>query len=319
MNETLSKTNLGLEERIIMALYRSAIENNLKRDTLQQLIFWQNKVYAVSAYTAIEISNLPSDFKPKGAFYDLKHGVWTDVSSFPINEERIQQALNLKADGYIATNKNLLLQYVNGFDEVLKSKSRFILAPGIVADNELVISFDIDENHRRYAEMDGISFMVADNSVIHNKDIIPGQPYKCEIAGEVPGAGYLLNVLTSFGKIELSLHHSERAFVMPEGVNTPLDVLKTLNNISACEPWQNKYTALFALDNAGLAPTCFDARIFVDLIKAFSLTEAKGIRIGINKDPNKPVVLESMENNASDIKIRASIATLNPFVGAQRR
>ena len=318
MNETMTRKELSVEERTIMALYRSAIENNLKRDVLQQLIFWQNKVYAVSAYTAIEVSNLPETFKPKGAFYDLKHGVWADVSTFPINEERIQSALNVKADGYIATNKNLLLQYVNNFDEVIKSKSRFILAPGIIAENEFVISFDIDENNKRYAEMDGVSFMVSDNSIIHNKDIIPGQPYKCEIVSEVPGAGYLLNVITNFGKIELALHYSEHAFVLPDDVDSPIKTAQALNGMASCEAWHNKYTALFKTDGEDLSPTCFDARIFVDLIKAFSLTEAKGIRIGVNKDPNKPVTLESMGED-SDIKIRASIATLNPFVGAQRR
>lgn len=318
MNETMTRKELSMEERTIMALYRSAIENNLKRDVLQQLIFWQNKVYAVSAYTAIEVSNLPEGFKPKGAFYDLKHGVWTDVSTFPINEERIQSALNIAADGHIATNKNLLLQYVNGFDEMIKSKSRFILAPGMIADDEFVISFDIDENHRRYAEMDGVSFMVADSSVIHNKDIIPGQPYKCEIVSEVPGAGYLLNVITTFGKIELALHHSEHAFVLPEDVDSDIKVAAALNTMASCEPWHNKFTALFSVDGEGVTPTCFDARIFVDLVKTFSLTEAKGIRIGINKDPNKPVTMESI-GTENDIRIKIAVATLNPFVGAQRR
>jgi hypothetical protein len=318
MNETMTRRELSTEERTIMALYRSAIENNLKRDVLQQLIFWQNKVYAVSAYTAIEVSNLPADFKPKGAFYDLKHGVWTDVSTFPINEEKIQGALNIKADSYVMTNKNLFLQYVNNFDEVIKSKSRFILAPGIIAENELVLSFDIDEQNKRYAEMEGISFMVADNSVIHNKDIIPGQPYKCEIVSEIPGAGYLLNVITSFGKVELALHHSEHAFVLPEEVDSPIKVAEALNHMASYEPQQHKYTALFKMEGEDISPTCFDARIFVDLIKAFSLTEAKGVRIGINKDPNKPVTLESM-GTENDIRIRMTIATLNPFVGAQRR
>ena len=318
MNGTVTRRELSMEERTIMALYRSAIENNLKRDVLQQLIFWQGKVYAVSAYTAIEVSNLPESFKPNGAFYDLKHGTWTDVSTFPINEERIQAALNISCDGHIATNKNLFLQYVNTFDEIVKAKSRFILAPGMIADNELVMSFEVDANNKRYAEMDGVSFMVADNSVIHNKDIIPGQPYKCEIVSEVSGVGFLVNVITSFGKIELALHHSESAFVLPEDTDSPVKVAFALNSIGTNEPWQNKYTALFKLDGADVSPTCFDARIFVDLAKAFSLTEAKGIRFGVNKDPNKPVIMESI-GEESDIKIRASIATLNPFVGAQRR
>lgn len=318
MNVTATRKELTMEERTIMALYRSAIENNLKRDVLQQLIFWQGKVYAVSAYTAIEVSNLPASFKPNGAFYDLKHGTWTDVSTFPIDEERIQAALNIKCDGHIATNKNLFLQYVNTFDEVIKSKSRFILAPGMIADNEFIISFEIDENHKRYAEMDGVSFMVADNSIIHNKDIIPGQPYKCEIISEVGGAGFLVNVITSFGKIELSLHHSESAFVLPEDTDSNIKVAMALNSMASSEPWQNKYTALFKLDGEDVSPTCFDARIFVDLAKAFSLTDAKGIRFGVNKDPNKPVIIESM-GEESDIRIRAAIATLNPFVGAQRR
>lgn len=318
MNETIVRKELSMEERVIMALYRSAIENNLKRDVLQQLVFWQGKVYAVSAYTAIEVSNLPETFKPHGAFYDLKHGVWTDASAFPINEERIQSALNTHVDGHIATNKNLFLQYINSFDEVIKSKSRFILAPGMIAENEFVISFDVDENNKRYAEMDGVSFMIADNSVIHNKDIIPGQPYKCEIVNEVPGAGFLVNVITSFGKIELSLHHSESAFVLPEGTDSSVKVAFALNDIASCEPWHNKYTALFKLDGEDVSPTCFDARIFVDLAKAFSLTDAKGIRFGVNKDPNKPVIIDSI-GEETDIKIRAAIATLNPFVGAQRR
>lgn len=333
----MQQKELNLEERIIMALYRPAIESNYMKDILQQLVFWNGKAYAVSDHAFLEISNLPSDFKPRGAFYDLRKGVWSDTGTFPISEEKIQAILDTQTDGIVTTNKNLLLQFVNEFDEAIKSKSRFIITQGMIKNNELVISFEIDENNKRYAEMDGVTFMVADDSVIMNKDIIPGQPYRCEIRSEVAGAGYLLNVTNTFGMVDCSLHYTKGSFlsVRPETFEKIMEdicgqdkhicgemfkyapeIQEVLTEKAYETPWNYKFTGFIPQNNFTVSPTCVDSRIFVDTVRAFSITDARGIALGLNKDPNRPITLTSI---GEGVKIRATIATLNPFAGPQRR
>ena len=334
--QTMTRKELSLEERIIMALYRPAIESNYMKDILQQLVFWNGKVYAVSDHAFIEISNL-GDFKPNGTFYDLRKGGWSDTGTFPIGEEKIQEILNTKTDGIVTTNKNLLLQFVNEFDEAIKSKSRFIIAQGLLKKEDLVVSFEIDENNKRYAEMDGITFMVADDSLIMNKDIIPHQPYRCEIRSEVAGAGYLLNVTNTFGMVDCSLYYTKGSFlsVKPETfekimaeiagndrhINAEIikhapEVQEVLTEKCYETPWNYKFTGFIPQNNFVVSPTCVDSRIFVDTVRAFSITDARGIAMGLNNDPNKPITLESI---GEGVKVRATIATLNPFAGPQRR
>lgn len=298
-------------DTLLTSLFRPAVEYNWVCKDYWKVIFANNKAYVASGYHLLEVSNLPSDFKPLGLFYDFANNTWGNDLDFPIGMGDIARAFETKVDGYFDTNFALLLQYCNSFDDEIKRDSRIVIAPHQTKNGELTVKFDIDEHGKRVCDKAGIQIYPALSSQIKEDEIIPGMPYVCAV-DEMLGTSIRVNVLAPAGIIKMGLYHSKGCFVMENAEQA--DYIHSMREL----PQEFMYTAFKQVNGYVPNPVHLDAGMFIDIVKAFSVSQDSFIRFGTSEDPNKPITLESL-GAPEDIKVRAVIATLNPFMGPQRR
>ena len=230
---------------------------------------------------------------------------------FPIGIEEIRSALAMPEKGCFDTNCNLLLQFANSFKDDIRRNSRIVIAAHETKEDEVVVSFDVDENGAKYSEMGGIHVSIGSVSQINPKDIIPKIPYVCKVEN-ISGNNVYVNVLASCGPIKMAMYYSNGCFIMDSPEAT--EQVHGMRNV----PQEFMYTAFKVVNGYRPTPIHLDAGIFTDVVKSLSLTNDQFVRIATSDNPNQPVVLESL-GSPDNIKIKAVIATLNPFSGPQRR
>lgn len=305
-------TNTRNTDQLLEALFRPAVEYNWTNKKFWKVIFVEGKAYVASGYHLLEISNLPEAIiQPKGLYYDFAEGKWGDKLEYPIGIEEMRAAISAPEKGCFDTNCNLLLQFVSSFKDDIRRSSRIVIASHETKDDEVVISFDVDENGVKFSEMGGIHVTVAAVSQIHPNDIIPRMPYVCKVDGTSGNTVYV-NVLAACAPIKMAMYYSNGCFTMdtPEVAEQVYD----MRNV----PQEFMYTAFKVVNGYKPRPIHLDAGMFTDVIKSFSLTNDQFIRIATSDDPNHPIVIESL-GDPNNIKVKAVMATLNPFMGPQRR
>ena len=298
-------------DNVLTSLFRPAVEYNWIDKDYWKVIFVDDKAYIASGYHVLQISNIPDSIKPQGLYYDFARNEWGNHLEFPIGMEEIQQVFGIKENGFFDTNLSLLLQYCNSFNDEIKRDSRIVIAPHKTEKDELTVSFDIDAYGKRVCDKGGVQIYVALNSQIKGEDVIPHMPYVCKVE-EMLGTSIRVNVLAPAGIIKMGLYHSQNCFVMETPEQAAL--IHGMREL----PQEFMYTAFKPYNKYIPMPIHLDAGMFIDIVKAFSITSDTFIRFGTSEDPNTPITLESF-GNPDGIKAKAVIATLNPFCGPQRR
>lgn len=307
MTTTATKTM----DNVLNCLFRPAVEYNWISKDFWKVIFVEGKAYVASGYHVLEISNLPSEVKPQGLYFDFAKNEWGNNLDFPIGIEDINKMFSIKEQGFFDTNFNLLLQYCNSFDDEIKRDSRIVIASHQTKNDELTLSFDIDEHGKRICDQGTVQIYVGLDSQIKNEDIIPKMPYVCKIS-EVMGNQIRVNVLAPAGVIKMGMYHSTGCFVMENAEQA--DYIHSMREL----PQEFMYTAFKPVNGYTPNPIHLDAGMFIDIIKAFSVSNDLFVRIGTSEDPNIPITIESL-GSPDSVKVRAVMATLNPFMGPQRR
>lgn len=298
-------------DNVLMSLFRPAVEYNWIDKDYWKVIFVGNKAYIASGYHLLELSNLPSDIKAQGLYYDFAKNEWGNNLEYPIGMEEINQVFEIKEDGFFDTNLNLLLQYCNSFSDEVKRDSRLVLASHNTEEDELTVSFDVNVDGKKICDKGGFQIYVASNSQVKNEEVVPHMPYVCKVE-EMSGTTIKVNVLAPAGIIKMGLYHSQNCFVMENAEQAA--IIHGMREL----PQEFMYTAFKSCNNYTPMPIHLDASMFIDIVKAFNITSDTFVRFGTSEDPNKPITLESF-GNPDGIKCRAVIATLNPFCGPQRR
>lgn len=308
-------TNTRTTEQLLEALFRPAVEYNWIDKQYWKVIFAEGKAYVASGYHLVEISNLPGAIiQPKGLYYDFVTGQWGNNLEYPIGIEDMNRAFSQTAQsakGCFDTNCNLLLQFVSSFKDDIRRNSRIVIASHQTKDDEVVVSFDIDEHGNKFSTIGGISVFISQSSQISPNNIIPRMPYVCKVENTSGNTVYV-NVLASCGPIKMTMYYSNGCFIM----DTP-ETTEQVHDMRGV-PQEFMYTAFKVVNGYKPNPVHLDAGMFTDVAKTFSLTNDQFVRIATSDDPNKPILLESL-GDPENIKVRAVIATLNPFTGPQRR
>ena len=304
-------TTTNKMDKMLTSLFRPAVEYSWINKDYWKVIFVENKAYIASGYHILELSNFPEDIKPQGLYYDFARNAWGNDLDFPIGMGDIHRTFDIKEKGFFDTNYNLLLQYCNSFDDAIKRESRIVIAPHHTKEDELTVSFDIEANGQRVCDKQSVRIMIAPNSQIKNEDIIPHMPYACKVE-QIAGTMIYVNALAPAGIIKMGLYHTKGSFIMENAEQ--MEYIHGMRDL----PQEFMYTAFKQVGGYVPTPIHLDTGMFIDTVKAFSISDDQYIRFGTSEDPNFPITLESLgaENH---IKVRAVIATLNPFMGPQRR
>lgn len=301
-------------EKLVSALYRPTIEYNWTDKNFWKILFYQNKIVVVSGYHAIEISNIPETIKPQGLFYDLQNNSWGKNLEFPVSHQDIENKLNIPVDGYFDAHFNLLLQYCESFTDDIKRKSRLVIAPQVTQEHELVISFDYDENQVPFCSLQDLMFRVSPNSQIRADEVVPHMPYVC-VPETQSGSEITVNVLAPGNKIKMGL-------VFSPGVFWPQSQ-EEISKIHAMRdmPQQFMFGAFESVNGYMPEATHLDTGMFMDVVKAFTVSEDPIIRFGIGTDKRLnegAITLESI-GPETNVKVKAVVGTLYHALGPQRR
>lgn len=302
-------------DRVLNSLFRQTVEYSWISKALWKVFFKDNKVYVASGYHVLEVSNFADGVIPNNECYDYANGNFcSDIAGYPLKIEEMQQALCIKKDGCFDTSTNLLLQYLNSFPEEVSKKSRFVIAAHDEEKDELIVSFKQDERGQKYVNFEGnneIEFRVSPNSMTPSAHILIDTPYVCTVSA-TEGNTIYLNVLSKMNAIKMGLIFSPECFIMttPEEMKR-VHGMRNLTNDSL-------FTSFTPVNGYKPVPIHLDATMFIDIVKGFALTDDPILRIHTSSDPNHPIILESV-GPESNLKVRATVATLNPFMGPQRR
>lgn len=298
---------------VLNFLVRPAVEYNLPENRYWGVVLGENSVMVASGFFMLEINNIKFDERPEGPFFSYFENKFTDYS-YPLNPNQMLDAVNAQSK-FVNRVTFPLTNLINRLEDIEKNakidKTRIIISPGYKLENELLINFTFNgsEWEFRHHQLPK-PITVNPSSIVPSELVRENVIYRCKIEDELLSS-ITVNVIEPYGKMRMGILYSPQGFIPNnmENINRMTGIIPPDMIIGSNEVAPEIITA---------PPIHLDGSMINDLLKVFILT-SDFVEFHLPDDPNKPVMITNIKKSPDDLDIRAFVATLNPFYGAQRR
>lgn len=299
---------------ILDLLMRPAVEYNAPQKNYWGVVIDEHCIRAISAFFSVKIEGIKERQEP-GFFSYLQSKFLKGEYCYPLSLAQIDDRVGSQSSfvGKMVVPVPNLLNRLNDLDEHSQlKKCRIIISPGYLESGDLTLRFDETDGEWVFSHPNiPIVIKRSKDSLVPRELMNKDTLYRCSIVSESDTQA-VVNVIEPYGKMRLGILLSPKGFVPTniEDVNKmtgiiPADMIMCTNTI--------------APEVIPAPPMHLDASMMLDLMKIFLLANTPNVEIHLPDDPNKPVLITSMPANEEDLRISVTVATLNPFYGAQRR
>jgi hypothetical protein len=297
--------------QILDFLLRPAVEYNPPQNKYWGVSFHEGKAYVVSGTFCICVEGFKG-VQPEGEYFSFFEGKYTKIP-YRVGINDIIKAVH----GFQFVGKTVfpVTNFINRLDalnDTDRKKSRVVFTQTFKEQGDTLLKF-VRNGQRmefRHPAIPKPFLIDMQNSAIPEQFVVPGTAYRCKV-NEKEDAVYV-NVLEPYGKVRAGIIHSKAGFdprnmeAVHKFIGVPQDLMICTNVV---EP----------VENFKMPPIHLDATMLYDLLKVFLSSNCKHVEMHFGDDPNKHVMFRNVKANPDDLQITVYVATLNPFVGIQRR